>query len=49
MIGRNRSLAASIAARPAGIPCFISRLANSTIKMAFLADKPISVTKPIWK
>src|SRR4026207_2343535 len=47
MIGRKRSLAASMAASISGIPASYRVLANSTIRMAFFADSPMSVTMPI--
>ena len=48
MIGRRRSLAASIAALTASLPASSFILANSTIRIAFLAARPISSTTPIW-
>ena len=48
-IGRNRSLEPSIAASTIDIPsfsCFV--FANSTIRIAFLAARPRSMTRPIW-
>src|SRR6058998_2655802 len=30
------------------LPCSYSSLANSTIRIAFLAERPISITRPIW-
>ena len=47
-IGRSRSFTACIAASSTVLPSSRSRLANSTIRMAFLADSPISITSPIW-
>ena len=41
--------AAANAASKAFLPCACKSLANSTIKIAFFAAKPINVTKPIWK
>jgi hypothetical protein len=46
-IGRNRSRAASSAASTAVLPLSRSIFANSTIRMAFLAARPISITRPI--
>ena len=48
-IGRNRSRAASSAAAGVDSPswCFID--AYSTIRIAFFAARPSSVTSPIWK
>ena len=47
MIGLKRSLTASNVAGTISIPPSTRSLANSTIRIAFLAAKPISVTKPI--
>jgi hypothetical protein len=47
MMGLKRSLTASKVAFSSSIPLSTRSLANSTIKMAFLAAKPISVIKPI--
>ena len=48
-IGRNRSLAPSIAASTIDRPSFSCfAFANSTIRMAFLAASPRSMTRPIW-
>ena len=46
-IGRSRSRAASSAASTSGIPFSRLSFANSTIRIAFFADSPISVTRPI--
>ncbi len=46
-IGRRRSLAASTAARAGSNPSSCFALANSTIKIAFLAARPISTISPI--
>jgi hypothetical protein len=46
-IGRNRSLADSSAALRASLPCSRSILANSTIRIAFFAARPISMISPI--
>ena len=48
-MGRKRSRAAVRAADRAGSPLSLSSLANSTISMAFLATRPTSITRPIWK
>src|SRR3546814_10898797 len=45
-IGRRRSLPASSAARAGGRPSRIFSSANSTIRMAFLADTPMVVIRP---
>ncbi|MNZ61047.1 hypothetical protein D3C78_791300 [compost metagenome] len=49
-IGRKRSLDASSAASNGPMP-FSSRIitANSMIRMAFFAARPIRVTRPTWK
>ncbi len=47
IIGRKRNRAASTAASINGRPASYRVLANSTIKMAFFAESPISVTSPI--
>ena len=47
-IGRKRSFAASLAASTGDLPFSDSTLANSTIRIAFLAARPISMTSPIW-
>ncbi|MPN37557.1 hypothetical protein SDC9_185077 [bioreactor metagenome] len=47
-IGRRRRRLASIAAWSGGLPCSSSSRANSTIRMAFLADRPTSTISPIW-
>ena len=47
-IGRKRSFAASSAASMTGRPFSTSSLANSTIRIAFLAARPISMIRPIW-
>ena len=46
-IGRRRSLAPSSAASAKGFPCSYCSLANSTMRIAFLAAKPMSMTSPI--
>src|SRR5881296_2967096 len=48
-IGRNRSRTATNAASMMLLPCSYSSLANSTIRLAFLAERPISITRPIWR
>ena len=48
-IGRKRRRAASTAASSALMPSACFCAANSTIRIAFLAARPISVTRPIWK
>ena len=48
-IGRKRSLAASITASRSGLPCWRSAMANSTIRIAFFAARPITVIRPILK
>jgi len=47
-IGRSRSFAPSSVASIRGFPFSYSIFANSTIRMAFLAARPISMTRPIW-
>src|SRR5215468_5899962 len=46
-IGRRRKRAPSSAASTKGLSCSYSSFANSTIRIAFLAAKPISMTRPI--
>src|ERR1700712_3723342 len=46
-IGRNRNFTESNVAAIIGMPLSTLSFANSTIKMAFFADKPINVIKPI--
>ncbi len=46
-IGRRRILAPASAASINGLPCSYSSFANSTIKIAFFAASPISMTSPI--
>ena len=48
-IGLKRSRAAVSEACSTLMPCACRSLANSTIRMAFLADRPITVIRPIWK
>src|SRR5438105_3406927 len=47
-IGRRRSRAPSSAASTSGLPFFSSSRANSTMRMAFLAARPMSIANPIW-
>ena len=47
-IGRNRERAESAAASRAVAPSSMRWLAMSTIRMPFLAAKPISITSPTW-
>ena len=47
-IGRSRKRLASIAARIGVRPANSSSRANSTIRIAFLAERPTSTIKPIW-
>lgn len=49
IIGRKRSLTASIVDSIISLPESTLLFANSTIKIEFLADRPISVTNPIWE
>ena len=46
-MGRRRSLAASTAAAAGDMPSSTFTLANSTIRMAFFAARPISTMRPI--
>ena len=48
-IGRSRSREASTAASRIESPCLRFRIANSMMRMAFLAASAISVSRPIWK
>src|SRR5262249_46506630 len=48
-IGRKRSRAAFSAASTALLPSRNPCCANSTIRIAFFAARPISTTRPIWK
>ena len=48
-IGRSRMRAASMAASITDMPCRRSCSANSTIRIEFLAARPISITRPIWQ
>ena len=48
-IGRKRSLAALTAASNTLLPASLSCIANSTIRIAFLADRPMRSSSPIWK
>ncbi len=47
-IGRSRRRAASRAASTTGLPASFSARAYSTIRIAFFAASPISITRPIW-
>ena len=47
-IGRRRSRAPSSAASTSCRPFLISSRANSTMRMAFFAARPMSIAKPIW-
>ena len=48
-MGRRRMRAAIRAASAAVLPRSCSSLANSTIRMAFLAARPTVVSRPTWK
>ena len=48
-MGRNRKCAAFTTALTTVFPFSTSSLANSTIRIAFLATNQISITNPIWK
>jgi hypothetical protein len=48
-IGRSRIRDASIAASTAVLPCSCSSVANSTIRIAFFAARPIVASSPTWK
>jgi hypothetical protein len=48
-MGRKRRCAASSAASMALLPCACRSLANSMIRIAFLADRPMMVIRPTWK
>jgi hypothetical protein len=47
-IGRRRSFAPSMAASMVGTPSSRFILANSMMRMAFLAARPMSMTRPTW-
>ena len=49
MMGRNRRWAAASAASTTLLPWACRSLANSMIRMAFLADSPMMVISPTWK
>lgn len=49
IIGRRRSRAASSVASKSPMPLSMRSLANSTIRIAFFAAKPIVVSKPTLK
>ena len=46
-IGRKRSFAADIVASMSGLPASSSIFANSTIRIAFFAARPMSMISPI--
>ena len=48
-MGRSRMRAASSAASTTLLPRSCSSLANSTMRMAFLAESPTVVSSPTWK
>lgn len=48
-MGRSRRREASSVASTKSLPLLFSSLANSTIKIAFLADSPMMVSNPTWK
>jgi hypothetical protein len=48
-IGRKRRWAAASAASIAPLPCACRSLANSMIRIAFFADRPMMVIRPTWK
>ena len=48
-IGRSRIRAASTAASAISMPRSRSSSANCTIRMPFFADRPMSITRPIWQ
>ena len=48
-MGRKRRWAAASADSSALLPCACRSLANSMIRMAFLADRPMMVIRPTWK
>ena len=48
-MGRKRRWAAASAASNALLPWACRSLANSMIRMAFLADRPMMVIRPTWK
>ena len=47
-IGRSRVIAASRTAAALECPCSWRWLANSTMRMPFLATRPTSMIRPIW-
>ena len=49
MIGRKRRRAASMAASRRLCPCSQSSLANSTMRIAFFAERPMMVIRPTLK
>ena len=48
-MGRKRKCAAARADSITPLPCACRSLANSMIRIAFLADKPMMVIRPTWK
>ncbi len=48
-MGLRRMEAAVIAAALKLLPCLTRDLANSTIRMAFLAERPMTASMPTWK
>ena len=48
-IGRRRVSAASSAASTTDLPASRSSRANSTMRIAFLLDMPMSMTSPTWQ
>ena len=48
-IGRKRRWAAASAASTAVLPCACRSLANSMIRIAFFADRPMMVISATWK
>jgi hypothetical protein len=46
-MGRSRTRAPASAASKSGFPCSYSSLQNSTMRMAFLAARPITMIRPI--
>ena len=47
-MGRKRRRAASSAASCAGLPSSCFTFANSTMRIAFLAARPMSMISPTW-
>ena len=48
-MGRSAGAPRPSAASTSSMPCSCWSLANSTIRIAFLADRPIVVSRPTWK